>query len=150
MKSLFALLLLALILTDCKKDKFTTEPQVTIKSINPKNVNNGNVVTLEAKFTDDQGDIDSVLVVYKWYDGDTPTLDDTIRYSYDMLGVPAKTRQADLTVQFEYNTNNRPGLISLPGVTASDTTATFGLVLKDKAAHVSNYGQSEKIRLIKP
>lgn len=150
MKFLLALTIVAFLLTNCKKDKFTTEPQVTVKSINPKTVNNGDILTLEAKFTDDQGDIDSVLVVYKWYDGDTPTLLDTIRYGYDELGVPSKTREADLEVTFEYNVDNRPDIITLSGVSMYDTTATFGLILKDKAAHVSNYSESDKIRLKKP
>jgi hypothetical protein len=67
-----------------------------------------------------------------------------------MLNLPSKLREADMNVVFEYNTNNNPDLVPLPGVSLRDTSATFGLVLIDKAKHRSNYAESEKIRLKKP
>lgn len=157
MKVLVCLLFLVSIVTfSCKKDKYTTEPQVTVKSISPGEVRQGTngsftVITLDAKFTDDEGDLDSVIFVTKYYDGDAVTFTDTtFRYSLDALNLPKKTRQGDVTVQFEYNTNNSGGTyITYPGV-IKDTTATLGLILTDKAAHRSNYGESSKIRLIAP
>jgi hypothetical protein len=139
-----------LIVLACNKDKFTTIPQVDIKSISPGTVNNGDVIDLKGKFTDQEGDVDSVLVVYKWYNGTTVVRKDTFRYSLEALGVPLKTRQADITVNFEYNTSNNPDLVTLPGVSIRDTTATFGLILKDKDKNRSEYKESDQIRLKKP
>lgn len=146
------LLILVLIVTvlACNKDKFTTEPKVTVKSISPGVVNNGDIITLRSNYTDDEGDLDSVYVVYKWYNGTTIVRNDTFRYDFGMLNLPSKLREADMNVVFEYNTNNNPDLVPLPGVSLRDTSATFGLVLIDKAKHRSNYAESEKIRLKKP
>lgn len=143
-------LLVAAILFACNKDKFKTEPQVKIKSISPSTVFNGDVITIKGDYTDDEGDLDSVLIVYKWYNGATEIPIDTLRYTFARLNLPAKTRQADLQINFEYNTNNIPDMVPLPGVSLRDTTATFGLVLKDKAGQRSNYSESDKIRLKRP
>ncbi|HEY6063138.1 MAG TPA: hypothetical protein VIV35_05990 [Chitinophagaceae bacterium] len=145
--SLFALFALVIIAFACTKDKFTTEPVVTVKSISPSVVFSGDIITMKGKYTDLEGDIDSILVVYKWYNGATVVLKDTFRYSFAPLDVPPKTQEADINVTFTYvNTTNPP---YLPGV-PKDTTATLGLILKDKASHRSNYSESNQIRLKKP
>ncbi len=148
--SLFVLIVLVVIATACNKDKFTTEPQVEVKSITPETVFNGNIINLKAKYTDDEGDLDSAYVVYKWYNGATVVKADTFRYPYSILNLPSDLRRADIEVIFEYNTNNNPDLVPLPGVSVRDTTATFGLILIDKARHRSNYSESTPIRMKKP
>ena len=142
---LFLLTLLAFF--SCKKDKFTTDPQVTVKSISPGEVSLGNIITVDAKFTDDEGDIDSVLLVLKYYAGDSVTFTDTSRYSLSGLGLPSKTREGDMSVQFDYGTNNSGYPILANSPVAKDTTATFGLLLIDKAAHRSTISDSGKVRL---
>jgi len=148
--SLFVLIVLVVIATACNKDKFTTEPQVEVKSITPETVFNGNIINLKAKYTDDEGDLDSAYVVYKWYNAATVVKADTFRYPYSILNLPSDLRRADIEVTFEYNTNNNPDLVPLPGVSVRDTTATFGLILIDKARHRSNYSESTPIRMKKP
>jgi hypothetical protein len=150
MKQKFVLpLIWVAITTACGKDKFKTEPQVEVKSISPKMLFDGDVLTIKGDYTDDEGDLDSLLLVYKWYNGNTvviPSIGDTLRYTFASLNLPPKTREADLIIQFEFGTLNIDNLAKLPGVTR-DTTASFGLVLKDRAGHRSNYSESEKIRL---
>jgi hypothetical protein len=137
------------IATACNKDKFTTIPQVEIKSISPKTVVNGAILELKGKFTDQEGDVDSALIVYKWYNGTAVVRKDTFRYSFSALKLPTQTREGDLIINFEYNTNNS-GFVTLPAVSLRDTTATLGVVIKDKAANRSDYKESEQIRLKKP
>jgi hypothetical protein len=148
--SFFLLIAIIAIAIACNKDKFTTIPQVEIKSITPKTVSSGDIINMKGKFTDEEGDMDSVLIVYKWYNGTAEVKKDTFRYSFEDLNIPATTRQADIEVTFEYNTNNFQDLVFLPGVSPKDTTATLGLILKDKEANRSEYKESEKIRLLKP
>jgi hypothetical protein len=148
--SLFLLSALLILVISCNKDKLTTIPQVTVKSISPSTVFSGDIITMKGKYTDKEGDIDTILVVYKWYNGATVVRKDTFRYPFSSLNVPAKTQDADMDVTFEYNTNNRPDLKFLPGVSPRDTTATLGLILKDKAGNRSNYSESNQIRLKKP
>jgi hypothetical protein len=148
MKVIIGLFFLTLIaLFSCKKNKFTTAPQVTVKSVAPGEVALGDIITVDAKFTDDEGDVDSVLVILKYYAADSVTFNDTSRYSFDGLGLPAKTREGDMSVQFDYGTNNSGYPILSNSPVSKDTTATFGLLLIDKAAHRSNYSESGKVRL---
>ena len=146
---LVSFLALAAIALSCNKDKFKTEPQVEVISISPKTVVQGNEIYVTAKFTDDEGDVDSVLISYQWFNGAAVIAVDTFRYTLERLGVPAGTRQAEIQMGLEYNTQNNPGLQPLAGV-SRDTTASFSFILKDKAKHKSNVAESEKIRLKRP
>lgn len=138
-----------ILLTACGKDKFTTVPQVDVKSIRPDNVTQGNIIQFRSNFTDQEGDVDTIFLVYKWFDGNTETRIDTILRSpisdYDL---PNNTRQGELFVEFVYGVIV-DGYVQLSSVN-KDTTAAFGLVLKDKAGNRSEYKESDKIRLIKP
>ncbi len=142
-------LVLMIAVAACNKDKFKTEPQVEEKSISPSTVFQGNEIYYTAKYTDEEGDIDSVLVGYQWFNGATAIPIDTFRYEFVTLGVPKGTREAEITIGLEYNTQNNPDLKTLSGV-LKDTTASFTFVLKDKAGHRSNGAESKKIRLKKP
>jgi len=150
MRSIPSLLIMILVLlSGCDKDKFTTTPQVEITSINPETVISGSLLVLEGKYTDQEGDIDTILIVRKYYFGDIVTRTDTLeRFAFDFLGVPEGTRQAEFQVTFEYNTANT-GQRTLSGV-QKDTTATLGIVMKDLQQNRSEFKESEKIRLIKP
>lgn len=151
MKLTLALLsLFAIVVIGCSKDKYTTVPQYEFKSISPSTVFNSNVVTFEGKFTDDEGDIDSAYIVYKWYNGATVVRNDTFRYSFDAMNVPKGTRKGELTADFEYNTTNFPGYGPLPAAFPRDTTATLGIILLDKAKQRSTYVESTPIRLKTP
>jgi hypothetical protein len=157
--SLLLIIVVAAVLIACNKDKFKTEPQVELKSISPTSIFRSDVFTIKAEYTDEEGDLDSLLIVYKWYDGNTAVRppnsanpNDTIRLSFATLSLPAKTREAEMQIQYEYQTSNllAQGILSFTNVpTIRDTTATFGLILKDKAGHRSNYSESEKVRLQK-
>ncbi len=150
MKRSFYFIFLLTVLFACSKDKFTSEPKVEIRSIQPATVYNGNVIRLLGSYTDEEGDIDSVYIVYKWFNGTTATRIDTLmRFPTGRLGIPAQLRKSDIAVEFEYNTYNQSNLLTLPGVT-KDTSATLGLILIDKTRKRSNYAESNKIRLKKP
>ena len=150
MKRSFYFIFLLSVLFACSKDKFTSEPKVEIRSIQPATVYNGNVIRLLGSYTDEEGDIDSVYIVYKWYNSTTATRIDTLmRFPTGRLGIPAQLRKSDIAVEFEYNTYNQSNLLTLPGVT-KDTSATLGLILIDKTRKRSNYAESNKIRLKKP
>ena len=142
--------LVAILLMACNKDKFTSEPQVQVNSIQPALVVSGNVITLLANYTDQEGDLDSIYIVYKWFNAAGSTRVDTLqRYPITRLGLPGALRKADIQLEFEYNTYNQPDLVTLPGV-LRDTTASFGLVLIDKTRKRSNYSESARIRLRRP
>ncbi len=139
-----------MLMVACNKDKFTSEPQVQINSIQPSVVVSGNVIKLLASYTDQEGDLDSIYIVYKWFNATGTTRADTLqRFPINRLGLPGALRKADIQLEFEYNTYNQSDLITLPGV-LRDTTASFGLVLVDKTRKRSNYSESARIRLRRP
>jgi hypothetical protein len=134
----------------CDKDKIETIPHLNINSISPNTVNSGQIIQIKGNFTDQEGDLDSALLIYKWYDGATGFMPfDTQRYTFAALGMPDKVTQADITVTFLYNEFSSD-FVTLPGVTLRDTTATLGLILIDKDGNRSDYEESDQIRLIKP
>jgi hypothetical protein len=143
-------LLLLFVVTACNKDQFTTIPQISIESISPSVAVSGSVIQIDGQYTDLEGDIDSALIVYKWYNNSTAVRRDTFRFGFVQLGIPLGVQKAEWTLQFEYNTNNYPDLTKLPGVSQRDTTAAFGILLIDKAKNRSNYTESPTIRLKKP
>lgn len=133
----------------CNKDKIATIPQYKFESISPEIVMSGDILQIKGTYTDKEGDIDSVFIVRKFFDGDNATKIDTIeRIEFATLGVPPKTVEADMDITFEYNTFNT-GLRLLSGVN-KDTTAAFGIILQDKVPNRSVYVESSKVRLIKP
>jgi len=150
MKLRYLLLLAGIVFAvACNKDKFTTTPQVKIKSISPKNVFTGDIINVVGNYTDQEGDLDSVFVIYKWFNGATEILPlDTLRYSYDDIGVPLKTKEAEIILRLQYNNSDPNGISKLPGL-VRDTSAAFGIILLDKMKNRSDYAESEKIRIHK-
>ncbi|HMU46384.1 MAG TPA: hypothetical protein PKC72_08460 [Chitinophagaceae bacterium] len=150
MKIYYTLLILFIAaFISCGKDKFTTEPQVKINSIKPSTVTLGNIITVKGEYTDQEGDLDSALIVYKWYNGATAVRHDTARFTFASLNLPSDIKEAQINLDFQYATSNPNGYMTLPGGNR-DTTAALGLILIDKAGNRSNYAESDQIRLIKP
>jgi hypothetical protein len=138
-----------LISVSCNKDKFTTIPQVTIKSISPDFAMSGDVIKIRGSFTDQEGDVDSALFIYKWYNGAAVAIVDTVlRQPFEDFKLPPKTTQADILIDLELNTFNT-GLPTLTGPSVRDTTAAIGLIFIDKAGNRSVYAESPPIRLKK-
>lgn len=133
----------------CGKDKFTTVPQVKVKSISPKVVTRGNIIEFKSSYTDQEGDIDSVYIVHKWHNGaSSAPARDTFRYPFDSFNVPSNTKEADIIVTFSYDVSIDGYSLLVPSP-SQDTTATLGIVLVDKKGNRSDYKESDKIRLIK-
>lgn len=150
--TLLLLVAVAALIVACNKDKFTTEPQIKIKKVSPSDVFKGDIIEIEGEFTDDEGDIDSAFIVYKFHtQTGTTTKTDTIDdYTITSVNLPEKTREGEIFISFSYG-EIIDGFILLPNTPVNkDTLASFGLILKDKAGHRSNYSESEKIWLKKP
>ena len=55
------LLVLAVIINSCNKDKYQDKPQLTLKTINSTVVSPGNILTFDIEVTDKQGDIQDTV-----------------------------------------------------------------------------------------
>jgi len=59
-----AVVLLAVSVISCGKDKFKTQPQITIKDINSKVIGRDQTLTILLRFTDKEGDLSDGKFVY--------------------------------------------------------------------------------------
>jgi hypothetical protein len=139
-------LVVALGLFACSKDKFKTEPQVEIKSFGPDNVTLGQLFTLRAIVRDKEGDTnDSVLLVRK-LQTNTSIRVDTLRRSVASFGAPEKS-----TIEIQAITSYGRLLDNYLYVDAqtADRTIAYGVIVIDKAKHRSAYVESPTIILKK-
>lgn len=137
------------ILVACQKNKFETKPQVKIKSISPAEVSQGDVITMKGQVTDKEGDLDSIYIVYKWYDGTTAVKHDTLRYGLDYFGIVSGLKDGEINVHFGYGVLGSYPILPASPVNLRDTSATLGLIILDKQKNRSEYAESAKIRLKK-
>jgi hypothetical protein len=148
MKRILIFCVVATVVLSCGKDNFKTEPQVEIKSLDPKEVNKGEVFTLRAIARDKEGDIqDSVLLIRKRFSaGILLGKPDTLRYSIKPFGSPVKT-EIEVSAVFSYG-EIRDGYI-FQNLENSDREFAVGIIVTDNAGHRSNYAESDKIILKK-
>jgi hypothetical protein len=148
MKRILVFCVLATVIFACSKDKFKTEPQVEIKSIDPDVVQKGQFFTLRAIVRDKEGDLqDSVLLVTKRYAGDILLGNpDTLRYSIKEFNSPTKS-EIEISAVYSYG-ELRDGFI-FQNLENSDRDFAVGIIVTDNAGHRSPYVESKKILLKK-
>jgi hypothetical protein len=149
MKRVILFGIVALVFVGCTKDKFKTEPQVEIKSLAPDEVFNDGYFSLRALIRDKEGDLqDTITTVWKRYNiGDpNPISSDTVRYSLASFGFPTSS-EIDFQMNFSY-AEDRPGYIFI-NLENADREFAIGLIVKDKAGHLSEFRESDKIVLKK-
>ncbi len=137
------------LLAACKKEKYTTEPQIKFKSISPSQVVKTDIISFICSFTDQEGDIqDSVLYVFKRFNGAVALTIDTVRLKLNPDAIPIG-RLGEIELRFSYGellSDNSAAFLSLESV---DREVSFGLIIRDKATHRSNYVESGRITLKK-
>lgn len=137
-----------LILASCGKSKFQTVPQIKIKSLTPDVVVKGNIITLKARVTDNDGDLqDSLLITYNRFNNGSLLTSDTLRTSLAPLDFP-DSRDIEVQVQFIYGQLTPPYYFL--NSESTDTNVSFGLIVQDRAGHRSDYVESKQILLKKP
>ncbi|HVZ55802.1 MAG TPA: hypothetical protein VG870_04025 [Chitinophagaceae bacterium] len=133
----------------CSKSRFESVPQVSVKSLTPGEVVKGQVITLKARVTDKEGDLqDSLLLVYKRFDQSKTLLTvDTLRTTLSPIDFP-NSRDITIQVQFSYGELQQPYYFL--NTESSDTYISIGVIVQDRAGHRSNYDESGQILLKKP
>lgn len=145
MRNTIVIALFALIFIGCKKEKFTTKPQLTFKSINTKVLDRGQIIIFTLGYTDLEGDLQDSIYVEKI----EPTCTQSGFISkYIIPNFPStKNAEGDIQVSFGYNVDNYP-LIKAPQCSRNDT-CYFRFALKDKAQNVSDTVKSDVFVIIK-
>jgi hypothetical protein len=142
---LFSIILLFLF--SCKKDKFTTKPQLKYKSVNNKVFRSGDVIQFTLSFTDAEGDFsDSALYVEKF---EPKCIASRFSQFYRLPDFPTtKDQSGDITVVYGYNVSSLPPILGPQCINRNDT-AIFKFVLRDKANNKSDTAFSDPIVLIR-
>jgi hypothetical protein len=133
----------------CKKDTYTSKPQISIKSMSSNMLSQGNLLTFQLAFTDLEGDIQDTLFVQK-ISRTCPTSPGAQFTSKNKVPdfAPTSNLKGFLEIGYAYNANV-PGYSTITGCGLKNDTAYFRFWLKDKAKNVSDTIISDNIILFK-
>ncbi len=141
-------LLLALtltVVTACKKDMYTTSPQLNFESVNATAIPRSSFLTFKIQVTDKEGDIQDTLWVEQIsLNGCTATLISP----YDVPGFTAtKDLKGEFNITYLYGEIGS-GYPIVTGCSLADDTCSFRFWMKDKANHVSDTVSSPTVVLL--
>lgn len=133
----------------CKKDTYTTKPQIKLKNTYAKSLTQGDLLLFEVEFTDKEGDIQDTLFIQK-FSKVCPTQTGVTFLSKNNIPnfTPTSNLDGVLEVGYSYNTNIQ-GYQRMIGCSNRTDTAYFRFWLKDKAQHTSDTITSENIVLLR-
>ena len=130
MRTTFILAVFILILSACKKDKFTTAPQISYKSISPSDIS---YLTTEApiltfSITDAEGDLDNTAFIY---------IKNKLTNRFDSLPFPdiRSSSKTDFKADVEVKLNVGHNCTPVSNVTDS---IYYEVYVKDAAKNKSN------------
>jgi hypothetical protein len=129
------------ILFACSKDKFTTKPQLKVKSVNDNFIEPGEILRIIIEFTDAEGDVSDSAFIQK-------VTANCINSNYtDKRTIPDFPVKKDLRGEFQitygYNVQGIPAL-GQPQCNRNDT-CVFRVWVKDNGGNVSDTVQTETI-----
>ena len=143
LKRLIALFILCLLtVVACKKDKFTTKPQLEFKRVNTHNVPVGGLFTFTIAFTDKEGDISDSIWIEEI--ASTCAASYTLAH-YKIPDFPSKTNEeGEFSISF-VNNQFIDGYVAWPGPQCQrPDTAIFRFWMRDKAGNFSDTIQVDK------
>lgn len=133
-------------ITACKKDTYTTRPQLTFKSVNGKTFGSNSAIIFSIEFTDKEGDLQDSIWVEK-----ITRVNGCASFG-DRAKIPNFTATSNLKGVFEigYSTGFVPGsnYTVLPSCSKTDT-CYFRFWTRDKAKNVSDTVVSPDIIIVK-
>jgi hypothetical protein len=142
MRALGILLISALVIVSCNKDKVATKPSIKITSINGNVIPFGAGLVVEMDFTDKEGDISNTMFVQKIRKNirTTATIRDT--FSLAIPSFPVKST-GEIQLNMDYNNYlvsaiNPPKKGTPPNEVFEDDTLEIRFALRDLAGNVSD------------
>ncbi len=145
MRTILGLFVIVTFLAGCAKDKFTTAPQLTFKSVNTDRLQVGERLQITLSFTDAEGDIADSIYVEQVPDPDCPS-GGGFKAMYKIPSFPtAKNLTGDLLITYGYRVSPQ---LREPLCNFNDT-CYFRFMLKDKAQNKSDTIKTSPIILVK-
>lgn len=151
---LLFLFVFASLLAGCGKDKYTTKPQVEIKSVKQGEIVNpaggtGKFVEFDLTVTDKEGDAQGEIIIDK-LDAPSPACQTNARPDliYAIPDFPSEPNQK-VTVKVKFSNGSITGYANLPGNKCNSAAhiAIFRFRVVDKGGDTSNAVQSDPITL---
>lgn len=140
--------LIAISFAACKKDKFTTKPQLEFKEVSPTVLQPNQSIIFTLHYTDREGDIQDSLFVQKV----TQNCENSnFQQLYPIPSdVPKQSNaEGDIQVRYSYGIGLGYPPIKEPACISQDDTCVFRFVLKDVEGNTSDTISSSQIILIK-
>jgi hypothetical protein len=140
--------LTALCLTACKKDKFTTKPQLTFKEVNTQELAPNQIIRFTMHYTDREGDIQDTLYVQKITQNCEASNFEAF-YPIPSDVPPQKNGEGDIQVTYAYGVGFGYPAIKEPACPGQNDTCVFRFALGDVKGNTSDTISSPQIILIK-
>lgn len=134
--------IIATIVVACKKDQFTTKPQITVKSVNSDVVPSNGRLVFDLEFTDKEGDIkDTIWAQKKSLHCTDPDDADPFIYKIPDDVQETKNMKGEIEIAFE------PPPICINN-SADPDTCYFRFWMQDRARNVSDTVNSGTIVIV--
>lgn len=152
---LIVLIAVCVLMATCSKDKYTTKPQLELKSVNGTSFSDFSDIKFQFTVTDKEGDIQDTMWVQKvsLVCNDLSNPSDSINQLPTPYLVPDFTETKNLKVELDVNYTVGTNAGTYPPISrCSDQrndSLYFRFWLKDKAGNVSDTVTSETITLQK-
>lgn len=128
--------LVVTLLAACGKDKYTTKPQLTFKSVNTNELHPNQTIRFKIEVTDAEGDVQDSIWVQK-FEPNCPNSNFTAKYKMPDFS-NYKDLKAEIEICYGYGINLGCAPITGPFCPNRNDTATFKFWLQDKAKNVSD------------
>ena len=136
---------ISLLFISCGKSKFTTAPQLTVKSINTKDLFPDDVLQIKLSFTDKEGDLDGTIYVQQY----SINCAQTKFESHEKLPTFPTTSNTEGEIVITYGYRVPPTLVEPQCTNVKLDTCFFRFVLTDKAKNNSDTVQTDFVVLHK-
>lgn len=142
----FLLIFFALfVIAGCQKDKFTTKPQLTIKSINSTDISGSQDIVITLDLTDKEGDFTSFFAVKKTVNA-CPSSDftDSTLFQIPQDFIDTKKTEGEVTITLDRIHRGANTCLATGGGVKVDTSI-FSFWTRDAAGNVSDTISTEPI-----
>jgi len=139
---------LAFLLLCCGKDKFTTKPQLKLKSISSTTISGSQTLTIRLDLTDKEGDFTPLLGITKTVAGcPTSNFLDTVSFTIPDEFIKTKGTHGEVNVILD-RIKRGSNSCFLPGGAVRPDTTVFGFWTRDKAGNVSDTTRTDPIIIL--
>lgn len=133
-------------MTGCKKDKFTTKPQLKIKSINSTDISGSDVLRITLTATDKEGDYSNFFAIMKTVAAcpSSNYTDSSGKFNLPGDFINTQKKEAEIIVTLS-KTDRGANTCFAPGGGVKVDTAIFSFWTRDRAGNTSDTVKTEPI-----